>query len=110
MRRPAVRKFLRITIWGLVLSALLFGVYVYRSIQRGRLDAQPAILENLNPGGEFLGPEGIAFDTAGRLYVGDAGSRVWRMEPGGRPEIYADLTRVEGGRAGPIHAGGMAFD
>jgi sugar lactone lactonase YvrE len=110
MRRPAVRKILRITIVGLGIAALLFGVYVYRTIQRGRMDAQAAILENLNPGGEFLGPEGIAFDSSGRLYVGDAGSRVWRLQPGGRPEIHADLTRVEGGPPGPIHAGGMAFD
>jgi sugar lactone lactonase YvrE len=91
-------------------SAALVGTLVYRTVQLGRLDAQPVVLEAVNPAGEFLGPEGIAFDAAGRLYVGDGQGLVWTMEPGAKPQIYADLGRVEGPSSRAIQAGGMAFD
>src|SRR5262249_53154945 len=84
---------------------LLLGLYVYRSLEDGRGEAQPALLENLNPGGEFVGPEGIAADGEGRIYVGDIG-HVWQLEPGRPPALYADL----GSAGDKIYAGGMGFD
>jgi len=105
-------KYLNYTIVGLVLA---FSLYVYRTLELGRGDAQSALIEILNPAGEMVGPEGIQFDAAGNLYVGDAQGVVWVMEHGGSPQVYADLARVQQlpGKelaTGSIHVGGMAFD
>lgn len=102
------------TVFALVAcGAAMFAVFLYRTLQLGRGDAQPAFVENLNPGGEMVGPEGIQFDASGKLYAADAQGIVWNLGRGGTPQIYAELARVQGDAgtyAGALHAGGMAFD
>ncbi len=76
----------------------LGGLYLYRSLELGRMDAQPAFLEPLNPGGELLGPEGICIDRQGNLLVGDARGILWNLGRGGKPVPIASLVpglRVE---------------
>jgi len=92
-------------------AALAGSLFLYRTLELGRGDAQPVVLENLNPAGELLGPEGIQSDAQGNLYVGDTQSRVWRLE-GGRAVPYVDLSQVQATAnvEGSIHAGGLAFD
>lgn len=89
-------------------AVALFSVYVYRTVQLGRGDAQPVKIENLNPRGEMLGPEGLAFDAKGNLYVGDARATVWKFERGGPPTVYARLDLLQPPVG--IRAGGMVFD
>ncbi len=94
---------------GIALSA----IYLYRTIELGRGDAQPAFLGNLNPGGEMVGPEGIQFDSSGTLYAADANGIVWNLGQGGVPQAYAELGRIwdDGlSHEGVLRAGGMAFD
>jgi gluconolactonase len=90
---------------------LLVSSVMIRTLELGRWDAQPALLENLNPGGEFVGPEGIQFDAAGNLYVGDTQGLVWQVAPGKAPTTYADLHSVDPAADGTdIHLGGIAID
>jgi sugar lactone lactonase YvrE len=105
----------RIFRYALVSAALGLGAgtaFCSRTIDAGRSDATPAKIELLNPAGEFVGPEGIQFDARGNLYIGDTESRVWVMEGGASPKVYAQLDALADGSApsGPIAAGGMAFD
>lgn len=97
---------------GTAAAILAWAVFFFRTIDLGRGAARPSRLEMLNPRGEFSGPEGIQFDARGNLYVGDKESRVWILERGGTPRIYAQLDQMgEGGApAGPIRTGGLAFD
>ncbi len=97
--------------------ALALVIYLYRTVQLGRADAQPVVLENLNPGGEFFGPEGIEIDPQGSLYVGDAKGRIWKMDPGAKPTIHAELSYLHAAPGGDdstyppiVHAGGIACD
>lgn len=97
--------------WKVAAVALAAGTipaaaYVYRTLELGRADAQPVMLEILNPGGELVGPEGLAIDAQGRIYVGDAQGVVWSMDPGGQPALYGDPRRLGEG----IHIGGLGFD
>ncbi len=114
-RTAPLRKTTRYIIYT-VLAALLAGtLYLYRTLELGRGDAQPAILEILNPAGEMVGPEGIRFDSAGNLYLGDSQGIIWQMEQGGSPHVYAQLTKVQplpGMPAAtvPIRVGGIALD
>ena len=48
-----------------------------------------------------VGAEDVAVDARGRIYGGDHDGRIWRVAPGGAPEIFAET----GGR--PL---GLAFD
>ncbi len=96
-------------------AILILSLYVYRTVQLGRGDAQSTLLEILNPAGEMVGPEGIAFDHNGNLYVGDANGRIWVMEQGGTPRICAEMSHVQlppatSPAGGAIQVGGMAFD
>lgn len=98
-----------------ILAAILIGaLYLYRTIELGREDARPALLEILNPSGQLAGPEGIQFDAHGNLYAGTSQGLVWTLEPGGAPRIYAQLDQVQPipgvPSSGSILAGGMAFD
>ncbi len=43
----------------------------------------------------MLGPEGLAFDAQGNLYVGDAQATVWKFERGGPPAVYANLDLLQ---------------
>jgi sugar lactone lactonase YvrE len=96
-------------------AALASSLYLYRTLELGRGDAQSVFLEILNPSGDMVGPEGIQFDAAGNLYIGDAQGIVWVMEHGGSPRVYAEMAKVlqQPGvppSSGSIHVGGMAFD
>ncbi len=112
---PLLRKtarYITYTISGAILAICL---YLYRTLELGRSDAQSVVLEILNPAGEMIGPEGILFDAAGNLYVGDARGVVWELKQGGSPQIYAELPRVatQAGTppaTGAIQVGGMALD
>lgn len=112
-----MKKWLRALLLVLVLALIAFTTYLYRTLQLGRDDAQTAFLENLNPRGEFLGPEGIQFDPAGNLLVGDGQGIVWDLGQGGNPRVYARLAEVThelgpeyNDAAEKLHAGGMDFD
>jgi sugar lactone lactonase YvrE len=95
---------------GMAICLLLTCVMV-RTLQLGRGDALPAPLEHLNPGGEFLGPEGIQFDAAGNLYVGDTQGLVWQIAPGKASATYADVHSVDpAGSGADIQLGGIAVD
>ncbi len=105
-------KYVTYTISGAILASSL---YFYRTVELGRGDAQSVVLEILNPAGEMVGPEGILFDAAGNLYVGDTRGIVWELKQGGSPRIYAELARVSiqpgtPPATGAIQVGGMAFD
>lgn len=112
-----LRQILKVGAILLAFASLGFGLFLYRTLELGRGDAQPVILENVNPDGEFLGPEGIQFDSYRNLYVGDGQGLIWKMEHGGKPAVYAQLSQAsaEMEKEGPfdsksIHVGGMAFD
>ncbi len=112
---PTLKKTTRFLIYAVMTALAACALYLYRTLQLGRGDAQPAFLEILNPAGEMLGPEGIQFDGAGNLYVGDANGFVWVMEQGGSPAVYAEMARVTQMPGSPAtsdspHVGGMAFD
>jgi sugar lactone lactonase YvrE len=64
----------------------------------------------MNPPGKMAGPEGLQFDAAGNLFVGDSNGNIWALGRGGTPEIYAELWKAPSATGGTIHAGGMAFD
>ncbi|HYK91332.1 MAG TPA: hypothetical protein VE398_21350, partial [Acidobacteriota bacterium] len=91
-----------------IAAALLgSGAYFYRTLELGRADAQPAMLDILNPAGEFTGPRGIQFDAAGNIYVGDAQGIVWILDQGGRPHVYAQMSRVQSPPGAPPASGSL---
>jgi sugar lactone lactonase YvrE len=92
----------------LAAAGALLCLLAYRTLQSGRGAAEPVSLEILNPTGELVGPEGIAFDARGMLYVGDARGRIWKFDRPGRPSIYVELDHMK--PPAGIQAGGMAFD
>jgi sugar lactone lactonase YvrE len=103
-----MRSVLRLVPALLALAVVMGCLVVYRTLQSGRGEAEPVSAEVLNPRGEFQGPEGIAFDSRGVLFVGDARGRIWRFDNRGRPSIFVELDHME--PPAGIQAGGMAFD
>jgi sugar lactone lactonase YvrE len=105
---------MKLPAWVLAAGALAVSIFIYRTLESGRGDAHPVFLENLNPHGEMIGPEGICFDLQGNLYISDTQGIVWSLPPGGQPREFARLDGIlkSGGNqvSGPIRAGGMAFD
>ena len=93
---------------GVAAAFAIFCIYVYRTVQAGRGEAQPVQIETVNPRGEMLGPEGLTFDAQGNLYVGDAQATVWKFENVGPPAVYASLDLLQ--PPAGVHAGGMVFD
>ncbi len=99
---------LKFTALALGAAILVSAIYMYRTVQLGRGDAQPVQIDNLNPQGEMSGPAGLAFDPKGDLYVGDAHGVIWKFERGGSPSIYVQLDALQ--PPSGVRAGGMAFD
>jgi len=82
----------RIVAGWVVIGALSLGSsFLYRTVQLGRGNAAAARLENLNPAGELLGPEGICLDARGNLLVADARGLIWDLGRGGTARIHARL-------------------
>lgn len=108
------KDILRAVSYLLLAGALALSLFLYRTLQLGRGDAQPVSIENLNPRDEIVGPDAIQFDGAGNLYVGDTQGIVWSLGHGGSAEVYARLQNVQPAGSSPsvgdIHIGGLGFD
>ena len=78
-------------------------------IWRVGFDGSATRIAALDPNGL---PNGIAFDHRGNLYVSDSFlGLIWRIAPGGTPEVWAHDPLLEGDPAGiNIGANGLAFD
>ncbi len=53
--------------WAVAAVLLATSLYLFRTVELGRNDGQPVLLDILNPRGELVGPGGIQFDTSGNL-------------------------------------------
>lgn len=78
-------------------------------IWRVGFDGSATRIAALDPNGL---PNGIAFDHHGDLYVSDSFlGLIWRLAPGGTPEVWVHDPLLEGDPAGiNIGANGLAFD
>jgi sugar lactone lactonase YvrE len=99
----------------LLAGVLALTLLLYRTVQLGRGSAQAVTIDNLNPRDEIVGPDGIQFDAAGNLYIGDTQGIVWNLGRGGSAEIYARLQDVQQSAGSPpagglIQVGGLIFD
>jgi sugar lactone lactonase YvrE len=105
-----VSKTVRLSLMIVAAILALVATLLFRTLELGRMRASPAPLENLNPAGEYTGPEGLQFDRDGNMFVSDSEGRLWKTEKGGRPAIYLDLRHAQLPDASSLHLGGIAFD
>ena len=86
------------------------GAFVWRTCQAGAVEVFAA----LDPSG---GPNDLAFDADGNLFVTDPVlGRVWKIDPYGAPEVFAEHALLQGDPADPallfqpLGVNGIAFD
>jgi sugar lactone lactonase YvrE len=110
-----LRKARKIFSWVIVGAFSVASIFLYRTFQLGRGDAAAARLENLNPSGELLGPEGICLDARGNLLVADTRGLIWDLGRGGTARIHARLIDTQESNAPEFgdalaRVGGLAAD
>lgn len=86
------------------------GAFVWRICEQGSVE----LVAELDQDGT---PNDLAFDDDGNLFVTDPGlGRVWKLEPGGAPEVFAEHPLLDGNPADPVliiapfGVNGIAFD